>query len=119
MIRVLVMANESVLADAILSTLSEETDMDVFRVTHHERRDKVDQIIHQYRPLVIIIEEGTSHRETITASDLLRDYDPLRIFTVSPNKHDLRICESYHVPILGIEHMVNLLRTSTELGQEG
>jgi len=114
MARILVMANDSVLADAIVSLLTEEIDMDVLRVTRREPR-KIDQAIREHRSVVIIVEEGTSEDKLITASDLFRDHDRLRILTISPEKHHLHICETYQVPISGMAQLVNLVRDFSQV----
>jgi hypothetical protein len=111
MVRVLVMANESVLADAIVSILAEEIDMDVLRTTRHEP-DKIDLAIREHHPVVIIIEESSSENENrfITAGDLSKAYDRLRILTLSPENHLLHVCESYQLPVSGMTQLVNLVR---------
>ena len=110
MIRVLVMANDSILADAIMSLLAEEVDMDVLRVTPCEP-GKVDQAIREQRSVVIIVEEGTSEdKKLIAPRNLFREYDHLRILTISPEKHHLHVCESYQVPVSGMAQLVHLVR---------
>jgi hypothetical protein len=105
------MANDSVLADAVVSILAEEIDMDVLRATRHEP-DKIDLAIREHHPVVIIIEEGTANAEDrlITASDLSKEYDRLRILTLSPENHLLHVCESYQLPVSGMTQLVNLVR---------
>ena len=62
MIRVLSMANDSLLADAIASRLAEEISPESIHVTHHTL-DKED-----HRSLVMIIEEGKLGSESIFCS---------------------------------------------------
>lgn len=109
MVHVLVMANDSLLADAIVSNLAQETTLDVLRLTQQDP-GKVHLAIHKDCLVVIIVEEGKSDDAFITANDLLRDYDCFRIITISSQRHHLRICDSYQMPISGVAQVINLAK---------
>jgi hypothetical protein len=115
---VLVIANDSVLTDAIVSTLGEENDLDVLRATRYES-EKVAQAVREHCPVVIVVEEGSSEEKMFMTGNLFNGYDHLRILVVSPEQSRVRICESYHVPISRMEQMVNLVRGSEEFKQKG
>jgi len=110
MVDVLVMANDSLLADLVMSSLARQTDLDVLRLTHHDSY-KADDVLHEHCLAVIIIEEPESNNSLITGSDLLQDYSCLRIITISPEKKHLYICDRYQMPISGESQVTNLVNS--------
>jgi hypothetical protein len=66
MSRVLVLANESLLADAIVANLTQSTTLDVLRLTQHDQ-SMVHQAICEECSVVIIVEEGKSKDAIITS----------------------------------------------------
>ena len=109
MVNVLVMANDSLLADAIVLNLAQETTLDVLRLTQHDS-GKVHQAIQKDCLVVIIVEEGKSDDVFMIANELLQDYDCFRIITMSSQKHHLRICDSYQMPISGMAQVIDLAK---------
>ena len=85
MIRVLVMANISVLADSIASILAEEIDLDAVQVAHRELGKG------QPYSVVILVDEGEADDESIKAIDLLRDEITLLVIKVSLENQDIHI----------------------------
>jgi len=106
---VLVMANDSLLADLIISNLAEETSLDVLRLTYRDSH-KVDNVLREHCLVVIIIEEPGSNPGLITANALLQDYGCFRMITISPEKNHLRICDSYQMPVSGMAQVINLAK---------
>jgi hypothetical protein len=104
MIRVLVMANDSLLADAIASTLAEEIDLDVVRITRREL-GKGDR-----HSVVIIVDEGASDIESIRATDLLRDEVTLLVIKFSLKSRNIQVFESYQLNNPKIERVIGLVR---------
>jgi hypothetical protein len=109
MVPVLVMANDSLLADAIVSNLAQETSLDVLRLTYQEQ-SKVQESIYKDCLVVIIVEEGKSNDASFTASELLRDYDCFRIITISSQKQHLRLCDTYQIPVSGVAQVIELAK---------
>jgi len=104
MIRVLVMANDSLLADAIASMLAEEIDLDVIRVTRREL-GKGDR-----HSVVILVDEGESETESIKAIDLVRDEITLLVIKLSLKSRKIHVFESYQLNNPGIERVISLVR---------
>lgn len=104
MIRVLVMANNLLLADSIVSILEEEIDLDVTRVTRRELGKG------QPYSVVILVDEGESDDESIKAVDLLRDEITLLVIKVSLESQNVHIYESYQLNKPSIERVINLVR---------
>jgi len=104
MIRVLVMANDSVLADSIASILSEEIDLDIVRLTRREL-GKGDRY-----SVVIIVDEGESENETIKVTDLFREEISLLVIKLSLKSRNIFVYESYQLNNPRIERVVNLVR---------
>ena len=104
MIRVLVMANDSLLADAIASILAEEINLDVVRVTRRELGKG------QPHSVVIIVDEGESESESITVTDLFRDDITLLVIKLSLKSWNIFVYESYQLNNPGIERVINLVR---------
>jgi hypothetical protein len=109
MVRVLVMSNDSLLADAIVSNLSQETTLDVLRLTH-QNPNKVYQALLEDCPVVIIVEDGKAGDVVITDTDLLKSSGCFRLITVSLQTTHLRIFDSYQMPISGITQVIELAK---------
>ena len=116
--RILVIANESVLADAIVSTLDKENDLVVLRATQNET-DKIDQAVRENCQVVIFVEEGISEENVFMPVNLFNSYNNLRALILSPEKPYVRVYENYHVSISGMEQMVGLVRGSVNFKREG
>jgi hypothetical protein len=106
MIRVLVMANDSLLADAIASTLAEEINLDVVRVTRREL-GKGDR-----HSVVIVVDEGDSESEFIKATDLFRDQITLLVIKLSLKSRNIHVFESYQLNNPRIDRVLDLVRDS-------
>ena len=104
MIRVLVMANDSLLADVIASILAENIDLDVVRLT---RRDLGKG---ERNSVVIIVDEGESEDEFATITDLLRDGVTLLVIKLSLKSRNIFVYESYQLTNPGIERVIALVR---------
>lgn len=104
MIRVLLMANDSLLADSIASMLAEEINLDVVRLTRREL-GKGDRY-----SVVIMVDEGESESVTINASDLFRDDITLLVIKLSLKSRNIFVYESYRLKNPGIERVINLVR---------
>jgi hypothetical protein len=104
MINISVIANDSLLADAIATTLSEQIDLDVSRLTRHEL-GKGDR----YSVVVIVDEEGSEH-EPIQVTDLFREDITLLVILISLKSQDMYIYESYQLKNPKIERIINLVR---------
>jgi hypothetical protein len=107
--RVLVMAESSFLADAIVLSLAEEADLHVLRLTQSDP-GMISQAIRKDCSVLILIEDEKSKDKFITANDLFGDYGCFRIITVSPHKHHLHICDSYEMPVSGMAQVIDLAR---------
>lgn len=104
MIRVLVLANDTLLTDIIASTLSEEIDLDVVRMTRHEL-GKGDRY-----SVVILVDEGESDNESLRVIDLFRDEVTLLVIKVSLKSRDIFVYESYQINNPSIERVIDLIR---------
>jgi hypothetical protein len=104
MIRVLVMANDSLLADAIAATLAEEIDLDVVRLTRREL-GKGDR-----HSVVIILDEEGTESDNITVSDLFRKDITLLLIKLSLKSRNIYVYESYQLSNPGIERVIDLVR---------
>jgi len=104
MMRVLVMANDSLLADAIASTLAEEIDLDVVRVTRREL-GKGDR-----HSVVILVDEGEAETESINTTDLFRNEITLLVIKLSLESRNIHVFESYQLNKPGIERVISLVR---------
>jgi hypothetical protein len=104
MIRVLVMANDSLLADSIATTLAKEIDLDVIRVTRREL-GKGDR-----HSVVILVDEEGTENETINVTDLFREGITLLLIKLSLKSRNIFVLESYQLNNPGIERVVDLVR---------
>jgi hypothetical protein len=104
MIRVLVMANHSLLADSIASILAEEINLDVVRVTHRTL-GKGDRY-----SVVIIVDEGESETELRKVTDLFRDDITMLVIKLSLKSRNIFVYESYQLNNPGMERVIDLVR---------
>ena len=104
MIRVLVMANESILADAIASILAKEIDLDVVRVTRRELGKG------GHYSVVIIVDEEETEGESIKLKDIIREGVTLILIKVSLKSRDIYVFESYQLINPEMNQVVNLIR---------
>jgi len=104
MIRVLVMANNSLLADSIVSTLLEEIDLDVVWVTRREL-GKGDRY-----SVVIVVDEEESESESIKVTDLVREDITLLVIKLSLKSRNIFVYESYQLHNPRVERVIELVR---------
>lgn len=109
MIRVLVMAKDSFLVQAIASILTEEIGPHVLRLTYLEPRTTYE-VIRDPRSVLIDVDEGQSRNETVTVPDRIREDSPLLMIMISLKSRNLHIFESYQLANPGMEYVVNLVR---------
>jgi hypothetical protein len=98
MIRLLIMTENSRLADALASNLAHETGLDVYRLTQPVSA-QVSQVTQQENSILIIVSERNSKRTFSTDNDLLRDYRCFRMITLSPHMHHLYTDDRIERPI--------------------
>jgi len=104
MIRVLVLANQSLLEGFIVSALSQETDLDVVSLSHLEL-DRADRY-----SIVIIVDEVEREKEAVDLGDLIRDDITQLIIRVSLTSRNIYVNESYQLINPQMEQMVSLVR---------
>jgi|SRR5688500_11110541 len=107
--RVMVMAKDSFLVQAIASILAAEIGPNVLRLTYLEP-STIYEDIRDHRSILINVDEGESRNETVTVLDLIRDDRPLLVIMISLKSRNIHTFKSYHFANLGIEHVVNLVR---------
>ena len=109
MIRVLVMANDSLLADGIVSMLTEEINLDVVRLTHREL-GKGD-----HHSVVIVVDEGERENESIKVFHLFRDRANLIVIMISLKSRDIYIYESYQLVNPEMEQVIHIIREFSKM----
>mgnify|MGYP001202166716 CR=1 FL=1 len=110
MVHVLLVANDSLLADGIESVLSQEADLSLFRL-RHIKPEEVESAVRNHQPEVIIVEEGASDDEIITVSNLVRQFARSLIITISTKQKQIHICNRYKVRTSGLAELVHLIKT--------
>ncbi|HEU0294607.1 MAG TPA: hypothetical protein VFR47_17840 [Anaerolineales bacterium] len=108
MVHVLVLAENSLLADLIVSSLAQETSLEVFRLTQPDP-GRVLQAIRERSPVVILVEEGRQEA-FLPDNDLFEDSGCFRLITVSPHRDHVRIVDSYELPLIGMAQVNDLVR---------
>lgn len=104
MLSILVMANDSLLADAIVSTLEREIDLDVVRLTHREL-GKGNQ-----HAVAIVVDEGEPDDESVKVAELFRDHNPSLVILISLKSRNIYIYESYQLVNPDMEQIVHVVR---------
>ncbi|HSL46880.1 MAG TPA: hypothetical protein VK897_25810 [Anaerolineales bacterium] len=108
MIRVLVLASDSLLGDAIVSNLVRDTSLEVSRLTE---QDLSRATTHADYSVVIIVEEAGQKNPSSTAENLLRNYSSVRIITISSQRHSLHVCDRHELPISGMKQVIYLAKS--------
>lgn len=104
MIRTLLIANDSLLADSLVSILAGDTDMDVVRLTPHELR-KGDPY-----SVVIIIDDGEYENESHKAADLFLNHNTLLVIIISLNSRNISVYERYQLVNPEMERVIHIVR---------
>jgi hypothetical protein len=109
MIRVAVMAKDSLLVRAIASILAAEIGPNVLRLTYLEPSTSYE-VIRDHRSVLINVDEGEFRNETVAVPDPIRDDGPLLVIMISLKSRNIHIFESYPLANPEMEHVVDLVR---------
>lgn len=109
MIRVLVMANNSLLVDAIASILAVEISPDVLQLIYRPPRTMYE-VIRDPRSMLIVIDEGASENGSIKVPDSFQDDRRLLLIKASLKTMNIDIYESYQLTRPGMEQVMELVR---------
>jgi hypothetical protein len=104
MIRVLLMANDSLLAEGIEQLLAHEIDLDVVRITH-QILDSQDP-----RSALIVIDEGQSENMSISLIDLFRDRPNFLVIMLSLKSRNIYVYESHQLDNPNGEQVIHLIK---------
>lgn len=103
------MANDSLLADSLVSILARDTDMDVVRLTPHELR-KGDPY-----SVVIIIDEGEYENESHKAAELFLNHNTLLVIIISIKSRNISVYEYYQLVNPEKERVIHIVREFSSL----
>lgn len=98
------MANDSLLADSIVSLLTGEADLEVVRLTQREPGNG-----DQYS-VVIIINDGEYENESHKAADLFLNHNTLLVIIISLKSRDIHVYESYQLVNPEMERVIHIVR---------
>lgn len=104
MIRVLLMANDSILADAVAALLTEEIDLDVVRLTRQEL-GKGDRY-----SVVIVVDDEEADVTPLNITDIFRNEITFLVIMLSLKHRNMYVYESYQLNNPGIERVIDLVR---------
>jgi hypoxanthine-guanine phosphoribosyltransferase len=104
MISVLVLANESLFADAIVAALSQVIDLDVVRMSQRELGKG------GHYSVIIIVDEEEIDGESIKLKDLIREGVTLILIKVSLESRNVHVFESYQLLNPEMDQVLDLLR---------
>ena len=104
MIRVVVMANDSLLADGIAGLLASETDLDVVRLTHG-KLGKGERY-----SVVIVVDENDPDNEAVSVADFIREDVTLLLIKMSLESRNIFIYECYQLNNPTVERVMELVR---------
>jgi hypothetical protein len=109
MIRVSVMANDSVLVDVIAAILAREIRLDLLQLSYCLPRS-IYRIIHDHRSVVILIDEGDYNSESMLENDPFFFDNPLLVIKTCLKSRNIYIFETYQLGKPGMDQMVERLR---------
>jgi hypothetical protein len=104
MIRVLILANDSLLAHFIESALSQQRDLAVFRGTRDEPGARRDYAV------VILVDEGLAEDELIRLQEFMHEDAVWLLIRVSVNNRNVYVNESYQLFNPGMNQLIQLVR---------
>jgi hypothetical protein len=106
--RVSVMANDSILVDAIASILATEIGPDVLQLTYH-LPDIACEALRDHRSMLIMIDEGESEVELLAPPDVVTN-NPLLVIKADLKTMNIEVHESYLLKTPSAEHLTRLVR---------
>ena len=112
MVRVMIVANASLLADSIRALLEQENNLVVHRLTYQEFMN-LDSSFLQKASIVIFVE--LQETEFHTSFDIVRDHSHGLTITMSPYTHHLHISARYEAPNPGIGEVIELVRAFSRM----
>jgi hypothetical protein len=98
------MANDSLLADGIVSLLAAETDLDVVRLS----RGKLGK--GERYSVVIIVDENDPDSEAVNVVDFIREDVTLLLIRMSLESRNIFVFESYQLNNPTVERVMELVR---------
>jgi hypothetical protein len=104
MIRVLVMATDSLLADFVVMALSREPDIEVLRVTRDELGSRKEYAA------VIVVDEEMDETESVKWKEFARQDKSLLLMRVSSINQVVSVDENYQLVNPGMEQIVGVLK---------
>ena len=107
--RVMVMAKDSFLVQAIASILAAEIGPNVLRLTYLEP-STIYEDIRDHRSVLINVDEERFRNETVTVLDLIQDDSPLLVIMIALKSRNIHIFESYQLANPEMENVINLVR---------
>jgi hypothetical protein len=111
MLRVLLVANDSLLADGIESLLAQQTGLDMLRLSTSQLSSHL-QAIREHRPGAIIVETGDFDAILLTMHSWLWGNGHVRIIAIDPVKQKLQIVENYQILVSEVAQLFDLIRGS-------
>lgn len=109
MIRVLVMANNSLLVDAIASILAVEIGPDVLQLRYRLPRN-IYETLRDPRSVLVVVDEGESESDSIKVPESFRNESPLLMIKASLKTMNIELFKGYQLPGPGIEQVIELVR---------
>jgi hypothetical protein len=109
MMRVSVMANDSVLVDVIAAILAREIRLDVLQLSYHQPLS-IARTVRDHRSAVIFIDEGDYDSESMLRKDPFFLDDPLIVIKICLKSRKVYIFETYQLGKPGMDQMVRLVR---------
>jgi hypothetical protein len=109
MIRVLVIANDSLLVDAIASILAVEIGPDVLQLIYR-LPGSIFEVVRNHRSVLILVDEGATENSSIKVPDSIRDEGPALVIKASLKTMDIDIHKSYPLTRPGMEQAIELVR---------
>lgn len=109
MIRVVVIANNSLLVDVIASILAVEIGPDVLQLLYRLPRS-IYEVLRDPRSVLILVDEGAPENSSIEVPDSFRDDGPVLVIKASLKTMNIDIHKSYPLTRPGMEQVIELVR---------
>jgi hypothetical protein len=109
MIRVSVMANDSLVVDAIASIFTEEIRLDVLQLTYGLSH-KANEYIRDHRSVMITIDDGESEADSLEAPYSFQTEGPLLLMKTSLRAINLHIDRGYELTDPPMEQVTQIVK---------
>lgn len=109
MVHIVIVANVSILGEALEGFVADESDMKVYRFDPNDHEDIVGEIL-RVQPDVLIFEEGAMDGLPPASGPKLAESKRFLVIRIFPEEDTMHICERRSVPVSSLADIVSAIK---------